>query len=186
MSLAAPDQPVVLTEYGEGEVELIAAQERTLRHLAQRRLTILPGDALNSWRVKASSYVGTIVTPDVRILIKPKIETANLFYLLEAGGQPLDVGAAVFDYEATGDLIPSFATFFARHLETALTRGVPRAYWETQERLPGIRGRVDLPAQLRLVGLPLPTECRFDEYTADIPLNRILRGPPSACSAFLG
>ena len=176
MSPATHDPPVVLTEYGEDEVELTAVQERTLRHLAQRRLTILPGDALNSWRVKASSYVGTIVTPDVRILIKPKIETANLFYLLEAGGQPLDVGPAVFDYETTGDLIPSFATFYVRHLETALTRGVPRAYRETQERLAGIRGRVDLPAQLRLAGLPLPAECRFDEYTADIPLNRILRG----------
>ena len=176
MSPATHDPPVVLAEYGEDELELTAVQERTLRHLAQRRLTILPGDALNSWRVKASSYVGTIVTPDVRILIKPKIETANLFYLLEAGGQPLDVGPAVFDYETTGDLIPSFATFYVRHLETALTRGVPRAYRETQERLAGIRGRVDLPAQLRLAGLPLPAECRFDEYTADIPLNRILRG----------
>lgn len=177
MSLAAPDRPVVvLSEYGEAEAELTAAQERTLRHLAKRRLTILPGDSLNSWRVKASSYVGTIVTPDVRILIKPKIETANLFYLLEAGGQPLDLRAAVFEYETTDDLIPSFATFFARHLETALTRGIPRAYRETQERLAGIHGRVDLPAQLRLAGLPLPVECQFDEYTADIPLNRLLRG----------
>ena len=77
MSPATHDPPVVLAEYGEDEVELTAVQERTLRHLAQRRLTILPGDALNSWRVKASSYVGTIVTPDVRILIKPKIETAR-------------------------------------------------------------------------------------------------------------
>ena len=68
------------------------------------------------------------------------------------------------------------ATFYVRHLETALTRGVPRSYQETQERLAGIRGRVDLPAQLRLAGPPLPAECRFDEYTADIPLNRILRG----------
>ena len=176
MSPATHDPPIVLTEYGEDEVELTAVQERTLRHLAQHRLTVLPGDALSSWRVKASSYVGTIVTPDVRILIKPKIETANLFYLLEGGGKPLDVSPAVFDYETTGDLIPSFATFYVRHLETALTRGVPRAYRETQERLAGIRGRVDLTAQLRLAGLPLPAECRFDEYTANVPLNRILRG----------
>ena len=177
MNPPAPDKPVlVLTEYGTGEAELTAAQERTLRHLARGRLTILPGDTAGSWRIKASCYVGTIVTPAVRILITPKVATANLFYLLEASGQPLAVGAAVFDYEQTSDLVPSFATFFARHLETALTRGVPRAYQETRERLAGIRGRVDLPAQLRLAGLPLPTECRFDEYTADIPLNRILRG----------
>jgi 5-methylcytosine-specific restriction enzyme subunit McrC len=124
-SLGTPDQAVVLTEYGEGQIELTAAQERTLRHLAQRRLTILPGDVLNSWRVKASSYVGTIVTPDVRILIKPKLDTANLFYLLEASGQPLHIGPAKFDYDTTGDLIPSFATFYARHLETALTGAFP-------------------------------------------------------------
>ena len=176
MNLAAPDKPVLaLTEYGAGEVELTGAQERTLRHLARGRLTILPGDTVNWWRIKASCYVGTIVTPDVQILITPKVATANLFYLLEASGRPLDVGAAVFDYEQTKDLVPSFATFFARHLETALTRGVPRAYRETQERLAGIRGRVDLPGQLRLAGLPLPAECQFDDYTADTPLNRILR-----------
>ena len=84
----------------------------------------------------------------MRILITPKVTTANLFYLLEASGKPVDVGPAVFDYDTTRDLIPSFATFYARHLEKALARGIPRAYQEIQERLPGIRGRVDLPAQL--------------------------------------
>jgi hypothetical protein len=68
----------------------------------------------------------TIVTPDVRILITPKVDTANLFYLLEASGNPVDIGAAVFDYDKTRDLIPSFATFYARHLEKALAHGVER------------------------------------------------------------
>src|SRR5205823_11906680 len=71
---------------------------------------------------------------------------------------------------------PSFATFYARHLERALARGVPRAYQGLHERLPAIRGRVDIPAQLRLAGLPLPAECRFDEYTADTRLARVLCG----------
>lgn len=177
MRTGPPERPpLVLSEYGEGEVELNAEQERTLRRLARERLTILPADASDRWRVKASSYVGTVVTPDVRILIVPKVPTANLFHLLEASGRALDVGAAVFDYDRTKDLVPSFATFFARHLEVAFGRGVPRAYREREERLAGIRGRVNLPAQHRLAGLPLPIECRFDEYTADIPLNRILRG----------
>jgi 5-methylcytosine-specific restriction enzyme subunit McrC len=168
--------PLVLSEYGEGLVELNAEQERTLRRFARNRLTILPGDEPNRWRVRASSYVGTVVTPDVRILIVPKVPIANLFHLLEAGGRPLDVGAEVFDYQRTRDLVPSFATFYARHLEIALGRGIARAYLECEERLAGVRGRVNLPAQQRLAGLPLPIECRFDEYTADIPLNRILRG----------
>jgi 5-methylcytosine-specific restriction enzyme subunit McrC len=169
-------QIAVLAEYGSAEVELTTAQERVLRSVARGRLVVLPADTAGQWRIRASSWVGTIVTPAVRILIKPKVSTASLFYLLEAGGRPLDTGAAVFDYGETSDLVPAFATFYARHLETALSRGVARSYQEVGERLAGIRGRVDLPAQRRLAGLPLPAECRFDDYTADIPLNRILRG----------
>jgi 5-methylcytosine-specific restriction enzyme subunit McrC len=131
---------------------------------------------VNEWRVRSSSYVGTIVTPDVRVLITPKVPIGNLFHMLEASGKPLDVTQAVFEYGRTRDLVASFATFYARHLERALTGGVPHAYRELQDRLPGIRGRVDFPAQRRLAGLTLPAECRFDEYTADVQLNRILRG----------
>jgi McrBC 5-methylcytosine restriction system component len=83
----------------------------------------------------------------------------------------------VFDYELTKDLIPSFATF-ARHLEAVSSRGLPRDYRVSEERLHRIRGRVNLPAQQRLAGRPLPFECRFDEYTAGIPINRILRSAP--------
>lgn len=175
MSLKPTDEPVVLTEYACAPLQLTGDQARMLRRLARDKVTITPGDDETEWHVKASSYVGTIVTPDVRILITPKVDTANLFYLLEAGGDPVDIGPAVFDYGTTCDLIPSFATFYARHLEKALGRGIPHAYQDVRERVQGIRGRVDLPAQMRLAGLPIPTECSFDEFTADIRLNRILR-----------
>jgi 5-methylcytosine-specific restriction enzyme subunit McrC len=122
----------------------------------------------------------------VRILIKPKVGAASLFYLLEAGGRPLDIGPSVFDYGETGDLVPAFATFYARHLETAFTRGVPRSYREVWERQAGIRGRVYLPAQRRLAGLPPPAECRCDDYTADIPLNRVLRAAAACLLRFPG
>ena len=174
MSLKITDEPVVLTEYDSATLQLTADQARMLRRLVREKVSVLPGDGADEWHVKASQYVGTIVTPDVRILITPKVKTANLFYLLEASGNPVDIGPAVFDYDKTRDLIPSFATFYARHLEKALARGIPRAYQEVRERVPGIRGRVDLPAQMRLAGLPLPAECSFDEFTADIRLNRIL------------
>lgn len=35
---------------------------------------------------------------------------------------------------------------------------------------------MDLSAQLRLAGLPIPAECRFDENTADTGLTRVLCG----------
>jgi len=167
---------LVLAEYGEGELEMNAEQERTLRLLARGRVTILPGACTSRWLVKASSYVGSLVAPGAKILIVPKVPTANLFHLLEAGGRALEVGPETFEYERTQDLVPAFATFFARHLEVGLGQGVPRDYRECEERGVGVRGRINLPAQRSLAGLPLPVEYRFDDYTADIAINRILRG----------
>jgi 5-methylcytosine-specific restriction enzyme subunit McrC len=171
-----PDrQLLTLAEYGEANADLTPAQALTFRRLASNRVSLLPGDTPNAWRIKASSYVGTVVTPDLQLLIRPKVTTANLFYLLESGRESLSLGAEVFDYDSTGDLIPSFATFYARHLELALAAGLPREYREAEERSPTIRGRVNLPAQRTLAGLVLPVECRFDDYTGDTQLTRILR-----------
>jgi len=175
-SQLTPDLPVILSEYDSAFVRLSTEQALELRRLAHGAVTVQPDEVPGSWRVTSSHYVGTIATSGVRILITPKLDTGSLFYLLEASGQPVGTGPADFRYGASPDLVPSFATFYARHLERALACGVPRAYQDLQERLPGIRGRVDIPAQLRLAGLPLPAECRFDEYTADTRLVRVLRG----------
>jgi 5-methylcytosine-specific restriction enzyme subunit McrC len=176
MSKQAPDQLVVLTEYDHAPADLDTGQVRQLRRLARGAITLQLDDTASTWTVSSSHYAGTIVIPGVRILITPKVDTASLFYLLEASGRPVSTGPADFGYNTTQDLIPSFATFYARHLERTLACGIPRTYHEVHERLPGIRGRVDLPAQLRLAGLPLPAECRFDQYTADTRLTRVLRG----------
>lgn len=170
---------LVLTEYGEGVVDLGPEALQRLRRRARGRLRIAPGDAADRWVIGASSYVGTIVTPDLHVLIKPKVAIANLFLLLEASGRSVPLGPAVFDYERSNDLVPAFATFYAQHLETALARGIPRNYRERQERLISLKGRLDIPAQRRLVGLAVPVECCYDEYSADTQLNRLLLGAVS-------
>ena len=175
-SQLTPDAPVVLTEYDSALVRLSTEQALKLRRLARGAVTVQRDDTPGTWRVTSSHYVGTIAASGARILITPKLEIGSLFYLIEASGRPVATGPADFRYGTSPDLVPSFATFYARHLEGALAHGIPRAYQETQERLPGIRGRVDIPAQLRLAGLPLPAECRFDQYTADTRLARVLRG----------
>jgi 5-methylcytosine-specific restriction enzyme subunit McrC len=166
---------VAIPEYGEATITMSPTQERQLRAIAQQRLTVLPTGSGDDWVIRSTSYVGTVVVPGVRILVTPKVSTANLFYMLEAGDRTLEVGAEQFEYNQTNDLVPSFATFYARHLERIASAGIPRAYVERHDRLLAPRGRVDLPSQRRSMGLPLPVACRVDEYTADVPLNRILR-----------
>jgi 5-methylcytosine-specific restriction enzyme subunit McrC len=168
-------EPLVLREYESGEVELDHAAAMTLRRQAGNALLLSTTDDPDRWMVRAGSQVGTVVTADTRVLIRPKVTDANLFHLLEVDGDPIDPGAELFDY-ASGDLVPAFATFFVRHLERALGRGLRRSYVEVDEWLSGIRGRVDLRTQVMAGGLPLPVACRYDEHTPDTQLNRILLG----------
>jgi 5-methylcytosine-specific restriction enzyme subunit McrC len=167
-------EPIVLDEYESAVAHLSHEQVAGLRALIGTRLSITAADTEDDWVIKAGSYVGTVTLGPIRILVRPKVSNANLFHLLEAGGNALEVRPEAFEYGRSGDLAPSFATFFARVAEIALARGLPRSYDERAEDLVGVRGRVDIAAQQRRAGLPLPVACRFDEHTADVPLNRIV------------
>jgi 5-methylcytosine-specific restriction enzyme subunit McrC len=178
--------PIVLSEYDSARAQLTFDEVKALRVLVEPRLSITAADAPGSWIIRANSYVGTVVAGRVRLLVRPKVSDANLFHLLEAGGEPLEVRPEVFEYQRTNDLVPSFATFFARVAEAAFGRGVHRAYEEWEEPLLAIRGRVLVETRQRQLGLPLPTDCRYDEYTPDIPLNRIVKAAASRLSRLRG
>lgn len=164
-----------IDEYGSVDVHLSASDAHMLRRLAGPRLTVTPTERADTWTVTAGSHVGTLVVPGLRLLVKPKVPRVNLFHLLTFGDDSLALGTEMFDYEAA-ELLPAFAAFYAQLLERTLARGVVRSYVETSDHLVALRGRVDHGAQRRLAGLALPVACRFDEHTADIALNRIVRG----------
>ncbi len=145
-----------------------------LQAAAGSALQFAPGPATGTWVVRARGSVGTIVAGRLRILIRPKVSAANLFHMLEADGNSLDVGAALFDYETTGDLLAAFSTFYCRVLERAVARGIPRVYVEEADDLTAIRGRINLRRQLVGGGLPLPIACEFDELSIDSQLLRIV------------
>lgn len=56
----------------------------------------------------------------------------------------------------------------------ALDGGVLHGYRATRDHLHAVRGRLDVPAQLRRAGLALPVAVEYDDFTADIPENQIL------------
>ena len=128
-----------------------------------------------AWAVSASGWVGTIVTPELELLIRPKVPLHNLFHLLDVG-LPADAWrSATFAFGTDRSLLASVAAFYARAAEHALGRGVRRDYRDEEDLLITLRGRVDICGQLRRPGVVSPIACRFDEYTADIPENRALK-----------
>jgi 5-methylcytosine-specific restriction enzyme subunit McrC len=76
----------------------------------------------------------------------------------------------------TSRVIASTVWFFDSEMERARVYGLARDYVDVQETLTTIRGRVDIAEQLRRRQLrPFPLECRFQSFTEDTPLNRVLK-----------
>ena len=167
--------PLLLREYESTDVELTAADARALAAAAGNALAVTVGPTPGTWRVTAGGYIGTVVTPGVQVLLRPKVPLHNVFLLLDAG-IPTDAWSAEsFGFGADPDLLPAIAAFFARAATQALARGPRHDYVRRDERLVGLRGRIDLPAQLRTPGMASPIACSYDDFSADILDNRALR-----------
>jgi len=167
-------QDLVLSEYSDGVIELGPEALQRLRAAAGERLQIMPGDARDSWIVRARQHVGVLTTPDVQVLVRPKVPIANVLLLLESDGRALSPDDGLFDYAADQEFAPAFATLYARRLERALVAGAGREYVMLEEQLVTPRGRIDIARQVKMGWQVLPVSCRFDEYQIDTPLNRLL------------
>jgi 5-methylcytosine-specific restriction enzyme subunit McrC len=171
--------PLVLKEWGEARLQLGHDDLMDLRSVAGEALSFAPTADHELWAVRAASWVGTISTRSSQILIQPKVGAANLFAMLEADGDPLDLRDAVFEYEQTANLASAFATFYCAVLERAIALGLQREYVEVETPLLTTRGRIDMPRQLRAGGLPIPLACVYDDYLVDSQLNRIVAAAAS-------
>ena len=165
---------ITLTEYATTSVELSNEIARDLTAAARNRLQVLVDGTPGRYRIEAMQYVGSIVVPGATVLIRPKVPIDNVFLMLEAVAEP-EWRADDFGWDATSGLLPAFAAFFARTLERAVGRGVYRSYRVEEDRLPTLRGRLDLSEQLRRPGQIFPIPCRFDEFTADVIENQVLK-----------
>lgn len=162
----------VLFEYETVRLDLTREQAESLQRT--KRVEVSPASN-GHWWVTATSHVGTLVVDGVELLIRPKINPENLFLLLEPGLPAEAWRSEAYDYDASSQLLPSVVAFFARTVETTLGRGLLRSYESRNELLVGLRGRVDVGGQLRRAGLVSPSACSFDDFSADILENRLLR-----------
>ncbi|MFJ8136048.1 McrC family protein [Streptomyces sp. NPDC096013] len=136
-----------------------------------------PGDP-RRWLIRAGSKVGTVRIGGVQLTITPKLPVRRLFFLL---GYVLDPGA----HWGHGDgdvlvgghdgILPAVAHAFECQAERALRRGMLQGYRHLEDALAVVRGRIRESDQMRRrYGIPVPVEVCFDEYTVDIPENRLL------------
>jgi 5-methylcytosine-specific restriction enzyme subunit McrC len=137
-------------------------------------VTPAPGEG-QSYVLNPRNVVGALDVGGLRVVIQPKLPIARLLFLLGYSVDPKRWLETPFEFEEDVDVVDAVASAFAFLVERALRRGLLQGYVVREEALPTVRGRIRFGDQLRdRLGIIPPIECRFDEFTADIPLNRIL------------
>ncbi len=137
--------------------------------------------------VRPGSVVGTLVWPELRVLIKPKVELENIFFLLGFRGGLAKWTDEAFPYKAEWDFLRAIVWVFRAEMERGLRYGINRSYEERAEPLATIRGRLDIGRQITIwQDRPFPVECRFVDYSENIVLNQVLRAATARLLAARG
>jgi 5-methylcytosine-specific restriction enzyme subunit McrC len=126
--------------------------------------------------LKASSFVGVLRCDEIELRITPKIGIHRLLWLLGHARDPSGWrDDDIVDLSTVDELVAAVAVSFHAAVRRALAHGVLQGYRTVEEALPLLRGRLRESDQLRRrLGLVVPLEVRYDDYTVDIPENRIL------------
>ncbi len=135
-------------------------------------------------RLRAQQIVGVLASPSVTLEILPKIDgldagatrrclvhmLARVFDLNVASGAMADLGWQ------RHDLLEILIRLFCDRLFEAVHRGLSRRYVGREDDLAALRGRLDVKRQFTvLVSTPQKLACRYEDFSADIPLNQIMK-----------
>ncbi|AKV87176.1 hypothetical protein AKG07_13720 [Microbacterium sp. CGR1] len=163
-----------IAEKGETFVALTSAQAAELQSLKFCRVSPTPTSGV--WRVTDVTRVGVVGIDDVRLMVRPKTPLRSLIFMASHAGVQADVSHTSFEFEAEDDLPAALASALLSALENATSRGLLKGYVPVEETGTVIRGRWDIARQLKArPGIPVPVELTYDDYTEDVPENRIVK-----------
>ncbi len=173
-----------LVEYEKSSPHALSASELYAIREALPSLTIepAPGDEA-TYRLTPGSTVGAAEIGGLSVLIRPKIGIPQLLSLACYAIGAYRPRPEMFDFDERTALPDALALALSSHARRAFSRGLLHGYRQEEEALHTVRGRIRFDDQIRRrFGVPLPVEVRYDEYTADILANRLVK----AAAARLG
>ena len=176
-SIAGHDhQGARLTEYGWiRQIDLSSEQAADIQRT--RKVDVVPSIAEpGKWDLHAHQFVGLIRVGDRTIWIDTKVPISNVLYLLSYAKDVSGWSSEAADFAEEQYLVGAIAHGFLRQAATAVRPSLLQGYLAVDDSYQGIKGRMRTAAQVsRRFGLPLPVEITFDEFTADIVENRLLK-----------
>src|SRR6266849_3297715 len=135
-------------------------------------------------RLRAQQVVGILAAPGVSLEILPKIdglgEGGTRINLIRMLARTLDLKIAGGALTPVGwqrrDVLEILIRLFCDKLLDAIHRGLTRRYVRHEDDLPMLRGRNDVKRQFTILSAsPHRVASRYEELSADTPLNQILK-----------
>lgn len=149
---------------------------------------IKPDDIFKHGRNELGTYgaVGVVATEDCQIEILPKIDDPKeiefdhysarnqLVQMLEVvHSLQIEIARKTYLDSQSDSILEIFITKFCNQLEEAFKRELPMLYIEEEEDLPALRGKLNIIRQFGMLTVrPDKLACRYDNRSADIPLNQ--------------
>lgn len=144
-------------------------------------------------RLETKQVCGIIAVPGITVEILPKLRDDDcalrgtlVRMIAVAFDVPLSEGQIAQMGEQDQDLLQAFINLFVTRLAQQVQAGLPRAYVAEEDVLPKLRGALDVRQQIvRRAVDPSRLHCRFDEFSENTPLNRVLKTCLSHIASFV-
>ena len=130
----------------------------------------------DSYYLTPGSTVGAIEIGDLSVRVEPKISITQLLSLACYAIGKIKFPPSDFNFPDAYALPDVLALALARAARSAFSRGLLHGYLTQEEALHTVRGRIRFDDQIRRrFGVSLPIEVRYDDFTADIMANRLVK-----------
>lgn len=173
------EDEIRLREHEQRAVCLSVQEVTALRELFGSRLAIYATGEPGRYIVAAGSQVGFVALPGGRTLVvEPKVRIDTLFALVAAVYDPQHefLREEPHAYTTVRELFEFVVRIYTAQVEGLIARGILRGYRLFTDEPAAVRGRLLIGETLRRwPGLQHRHTCRFSQFTADVPENRILR-----------
>ncbi len=178
---APPTQIVELTEYAtksfpREDIPDSVAEALWRNHSAKVAVEFPSPKTAYKWELTAQGWVGYIpLSPELRLWLRPKVELSNLFHMLEYAYhlKSFIFLEGLFECQSLQEFYERLANVLAKRILNRGRQGFYRTYVPRTERLPYLRGRLEIPSLVR-APWDANMQCHYHEHTADVEENQIL------------
>ena len=160
---------------------LSAAQVARLRAEFGRAVVVRPSWQAGAVELAAHDLIGVIAfggdaAGGLRLHIQPKTPLANLFFMLTYAYELPDFRGAESPLATADDLFAFLVDIFVKRVDRLVRDGIARGYVESDDDPAFLRGRLRPMEHLRRSATrPGRFPQQLNEFTADLPENRILK-----------